>query len=64
MLEMRRREGASYFVATSWEDRLRYQPYSSFWRYLETHFKEFVSGTQFVIFDLGTVQNETPIQNN
>jgi hypothetical protein len=25
---------------------------SSFWRYLETHFKEVISGPQFTIFDL------------
>jgi hypothetical protein len=39
MFEMRRSEGAAYFLATSWEDYLREQPYSSIWRYLETNFK-------------------------
>ena len=55
MLEMRRNEGASYFVITNWENELRHPPYSLFWRYLETHFKETSSGPQFTIFDLGTV---------
>jgi hypothetical protein len=66
MLEMRRKDGASYFVATSWEDYLRYEPYSSFWLYLENHFKEVASGAQFTIFDLAAVPNDTfaePIPN-
>ena len=44
--------------ATSWEDYLRHQPYSSFWHYLETHFNKVASGPQFTIFDLGVVPNE------
>ena len=54
MLEMRRDQGASYFVITNWENELRHPPYSLFWRYLETHFKETSSGPEFTIFDLGT----------
>jgi 4-amino-4-deoxy-L-arabinose transferase-like glycosyltransferase len=59
MLEMRRREGASYFVETSWEDELRWPPYSAFWRYLEKHFREVASSPEFTIFDLSVVRNET-----
>jgi 4-amino-4-deoxy-L-arabinose transferase-like glycosyltransferase len=61
MLEMRRREGASYFVATSWERYLRDKPYSSFWRYLEEHFNVVASTPEFTIFDIGPAREHKDI---
>jgi len=52
MLEMRRRQGASYFLITKFEEDLREGSYLSFWCYLETHFKKVSSSAEFTIFDL------------
>ena len=59
MLEMRRREGASYFVASSRESYLREEPYSSFWQYLERHFTLVISAPDFTIFDIRNKTNAT-----
>jgi 4-amino-4-deoxy-L-arabinose transferase-like glycosyltransferase len=52
MLEMRRRQGASYFLITKMDQDLREGSYLSFWCYLETHFKKVSSTAEFTIFDL------------
>ena len=53
MLEMRRRQGAAYFVITKLEEELRWPPYSSFWAYLNIHFSKISLTPEFAIFDLG-----------
>jgi hypothetical protein len=56
MLEMRRRQGASYFLITEMEEDLRGGSYLSFWCYLETHFKKISSTAEFTIFDLNVAR--------
>jgi hypothetical protein len=58
MLEMRRRQGAAYFVITKLEEELRWPPYSSFWAYLNIHFSKISLTPEFAIFDLGVAEHQ------